>query len=1011
MKQKRVYSARFIVTTVTFATLLVQVLIFYLSFSEIDVFNMLENSTYRYYNNRLEQGAEKLESKLVKSVASREVKERLLNDIQLLYLSNQKGLVPLHVNDKVASDLLQNVTSTEASGALVLLNRGMQDSSAEEDIFFIRDSNTDIKLRDNSDIMLQMGSSSLAKRMNISLDNTWTPKTEIGKYKAETIAKLKSKVREDFARIEKKNAEELAFWLGNVDLTDDGNDGLVYVQPIVDIHSDTLYGMLVFELNSKVLSEIIDVNVMPSEFSSGFALIQKEKHSGEASPNFEKAVLIDYFGDHIPGISGKDKISYQKIKNKYNSTSADSSDMYLLDSGEGSGINMYGFPKKLRLYNKNSTHYERGFYLVLFLAESNFYFYQSAYVKGVIVSIVISILFAVLLSMLLSHYLTLPVSSLVGEIESVDITKKIQFKKTRIKEMDLLADQIENLSYNIGNFYFKMQNLMEMFGKAVVILEEDASAKIVYKTGRISAMLGESDSEEALIEELSNYNFELKMKKYSKGKLIENEKFDALDVKIIGITNRDGKLYLKYEKKYFEGRWFHIYMDYTQEYDNILKLEKEKNYDFLTSLPNRKYFKELVTESLEKNPYDSYAMIMWDLDNLKYINDMFGHDWGDTYLKATADVISTLEGDPVYVSRFSGDEFFAFVKFDGDKEALRNRLNLLQNKLLNSKIEIPGFETIKIRASVGLSWYPDDANNYEDLYKYTDFAMYQAKHTNKGTIVEFDGELYEKENIVILGKEDLNRLIEQKLVKFAFQPVVSVRTGEIFGYEALMRSKSESIDSVDKIMKLAKHQYKLPQIESLTFEGVFDAMEENKVLIKDKKIFINSIASVLLPDKHEQYVRDKLANYSDQVVIEITESEEVNSDGIVIKKNYRNKYGTQIAIDDFGSGYSTETSLLEVNPDFIKIDMVIIRDIHKDKNRYQLVKSIVEYSKIRGIKIIAEGVETEEELYTLIELDVDLLQGYYLSKPSFDIKDISAEKKEKVLSIGRRIREAKSENK
>lgn len=1010
MKQKRVYSARFIVTTVTFATLLVQVFIFYLSFSEIDVFNMLETSTYRYYNNRLEQGAEKLESKLVRSVASREAKERLLSDIQLLYLSSQKDLIPFQVNDKVASDLLQNVSSTEASGALVLLNKGMQDSSEQEDIFFIRDSNTDIKLRDNSDIMLQMGSSSLAKRLNISLDNTWTPKTEIGKYKAENIAKLKKKVREDFERIEKKNPEELAFWLGNVELTDDGNDGLVYVQPIVDIHTNTLYGMLVFELNSKVLSEIIDVNVMPSEFSSGFALIQKENDSVEGQKS-EYAILIDYFGDHIPGISGESKIAYKKIKNKYYSGSDDSSEVYLLDSGEGSSLNMYGFPKKLRLYNKNSTHYERGVYLVLFLAESNFYFYQSAYVKGVIVSIVISILFAVLLSMVLSHYLTLPVSSLVGEIESVDITKKIQFKKTRIKEMDLLAGRIENLSYNIGNFYFKMQNLMEMFGKAVVILEEDASAKIVYKTGRISAMLGESDSEEALIEELSNYNFELKMKKYSKGKLIENEKSDALDVKIIGITNREGKLYLKYEKKYFEGRWFHIYMDYTQEYDNILKLEKEKNYDFLTSLPNRKYFKELVTERLEKHPYESYAMIMWDLDNLKYINDMFGHDWGDTYLKATADVISTLEGDTVYVSRFSGDEFFAFLKYDGDKEALRNKLNLLQTKLLNSKIEIPGFETIKIRASVGLSWYPDDANNYDDLYKYTDFAMYQAKHTNKGTIAEFDSDLYEKENIVILGKEDLNRLIEQKLVKFAFQPVVSVKTGEIFGYEALMRSKSESINSVDKIMKLAKHQYKLPQIENLTFEGVFDAMEENKVLIKDKKIFINSIASVLLPEKHEQYVRDKLAKYSDQVVIEITESEEVNSDGIVIKKNYRNKYGTQIAIDDFGSGYSTETSLLEVNPDFIKIDMVIIRDIHKDKNRYQLVKSIVEYSKIRGIKIIAEGVETEEELYTLIELDVDLLQGYYLSKPSFDIKDISAEKKEKVLSIGRRIREAKGENK
>lgn len=1010
MKQRRLFSARMKVAIATFVILLAQVFIFYIVFSKIDVFDMLENSTYRYYTRRLEQSALKLEDKLVHTVTSSETGEQLVQTLKKDYRDARQKKESLVIDEKIAADLMKTLTGTGASGALIYLSEDLTEGGDREEIFYVRDNNPQLKLRDNSDLMLEMGDANFSKKFNLTMSNSWKPSMRAGAERSENLDKIKEKLINTFHGTRIRDSKKLAFWVGAIDLTDRGEKTLIYVEPLIEDRSGELFGFIVFELNNQALSDIIDIDAMPSEFTSSFAIIQKNPENEVVHGGAEKVTLIDYFGDRIEDFEGKEEIVYRKVDNKYHSISSDSIDMYFLvrngiSEPKTDGSNIYGLPKELRIYDRDSLHTER-FFLVLFLAESNFYYNQNAYSKGVMLSVFISILFAVLFSMFSSYHITRPVKELALEIENADISKKIVLKKSNIKEIDLLVDKIEKLSYDIGNFYFKVQNLFEALGRAIVILEEDVNTKNIYRTGRISAMLGDPDENESFVEELSRFNFENSIRQYIDGKSIEKIRVEGVEnFTVIAISNGEKKIYLKYDKKVHEDRLYHIYMDYTEEYNNIIKFENEKNYDFLTLLPNRKYFKELVTQCMQQYPDEKYAMIMWDLDNLKYINDIYGHDWGDSYLKQTAEVISTLEAEKVFLSRFSGDEFFAFVRYGGDKDELRAKLNRLQNKLLETKVEISDYDSISIRASVGLSWYPEDGSKYEDLYKYADFAMYQAKHTNKGTIVEFDRERYDKDYIILLGKEDLNRLIEQRLVRFAFQPIVSVETGEIFGYEALMRSRSENIDSVDKIMKMAKLQYKLPELENLTFDGVFDALRENEIFIKDRRIFINSIASVSLPERSEKMVKEKFAKYSDQIVVEITESEEVSNDALDKKKTYRSKFGIQIAIDDFGSGYSTETSLLEINPDFIKIDMMIIRDVHKDKNRYQLVKSICDYSKIRGIKIIAEGVEVEEELQTMIELGADYIQGYYLAKPSFEIADhIPEEKKEKILSFSKNLR-------
>ena len=242
----------------------------------------------------------------------------------------------------------------------------------------------------------------------------------------------------------------------------------------------------------------------------------------------------------------------------------------------------------------------------------------------------------------------------------------------------------------------------------------------------------------------------------------------------------------------------------------------------------------------------------------------------------------------------------------------------------------------------------------------------------------------------------MNKLIDERQVKYAFQPIVSATDGSVYAYESLMRVTSESIKNIGEVLRLAKAQSKFTEIEILTFEEVFKLIAFNKDKFEDKKIFINSISSTILPNNIVNTIYNKYSDFLNKIVIELTESEDLDDTRLNKKKKIIEDFECFVAIDDYGSGYATESWLLQVSPDFVKIDMSLIRDIDKDNERKKLVGNIIQYNKDNNIKTIAEGVETYDEMSTLIELGIDYLQGYYLGKPDFDILDISEDKKREI---------------
>ncbi len=1011
MKNQHIHSARFEVTVIILTVLLLQIVIFYIIFSGIDILKMLETSTYKYYEHRITQSAKKLEQKMVTGFSSEKSMSSLLNKVDYAYEISERENSPLEMNIDIGVALLEGMNNAGVSGAFILLNKEMSgEDLAGDKIFFLRDNNVNFNARNSADIAVEIGSAKIASELGITLDSSWQPTLNADNGGA-VLVEIKNKLLENYRESNIKEASKLGFWFPDVDLVGDHSDNIIYVEPIIDKYSGKFYGIYGIEVNKQMLAESLDINSLSGEYETGFALLEdnliiEADNINDKESEKREAYLAAYFGDYIEGLEEGRIIQYFLDENEYVPDANRNESFYCLGKEESGHCKFLGISRKIKLYDKDSYYHDKDWKLVLFLNTKNFRYYEEQYNYKIALAFIISIVLALILALIISSLITKPIRDVARNIENINVNEKVKLKKTRISEMNSLIEKIEASSENIGNFYFRMQNLLELIGFGIVIIEEDIENNMIYKTGRMSVLFDDIDDDEPAIYQYERADFDQVFRK-----MIKDKKIEILDTdqessnKVVRIENLNTSkiLYINYEERDIDGKHFHIASDYTDEYNEILALEQEKNHDKLTSLINRDYFKRLVVAKLTDFPNSQFAMIMWDLDNLKFVNDSYGHDWGDLYLQEAARIISGLRGENAYVSRFSGDEFFVFLEYDGDKNEVRKKINNLHETLLNSELKLSMEESIKIRASVGICWYPEDGRNYEELYKFSDFAMYRAKHTSKGSIIEFERSIYDSEHIVITGKEAFNQMIEKKLVRFAFQPIVSARTGEIFAYEALMRSISDKIKSVGDVIKIAKVQFKLPLVEKLTFENVFTAIEMNKEKIDDKKIFINSIANVVVPNDFETTIKEKLSQWGEQIVIEITESEELDNQSMDIKKCYRRDFGNLIAVDDFGSGYSTDRNLLRINPNFIKIDMSIVRDIDKDRNRYQLVKNIIDYARSINIKTIAEGIENELEMRALLELGADFLQGYYLAKPNLEIIDLSQETKDEILAIKKEL--------
>ena len=456
-----------------------------------------------------------------------------------------------------------------------------------------------------------------------------------------------------------------------------------------------------------------------------------------------------------------------------------------------------------------------------------------------------------------------------------------------------------------------------------------------------------------------------------------------------------GVRWLRLSYTYSSSSAIGIVQDITDAVLEKQRIEFERDYDSLTGLMNRHAYYNRIEELFsDKRHLHTTAFIMIDLDNLKYVNDTYGHDFGDEYIKIAARALKGFEEDGGIVARISGDEFNICLPGFSSKERVRAIIERVRGRLLESSCLLADGTHLKVRGSMGVSWYPDDADTPELLMKYADFAMYTIKHSTKGNVAEFDKGAYSADSVLLTGVEELNHIIEEGRVRYAFQSIVSAKTGEIYGYEALMRVQSKVFQSPLELLRIAKKGAKLYDIERLTWQrslAEFQALIDAGKIEKNARVFVNSLSDCELEGEDMQLIEEAHRALMPRVVLEILESESANETFIAHKKSYMKKNGALIALDDFGTGYNSEYALLSFSPNIIKVDRSIINGCDKDASRRMIISNLVNLSHGKDILVVAEGVETAEELKTVIACGVDLIQGYYLSHPAFDPQPLPSE--------------------
>ncbi len=378
---------------------------------------------------------------------------------------------------------------------------------------------------------------------------------------------------------------------------------------------------------------------------------------------------------------------------------------------------------------------------------------------------------------------TKPIRHLASELRLSSREEQVLLPRINIAEIDNLSQAIEDMSASVIAFNSRLSYIIEATDIPIGALEYIHETRIIYCYGRIGELLclpaechGKTFFKKEDFEQLVSRFYSIS-KTYGTPEVRTTDEGE-ISTKIIQVSRENGeKSWLNLKKIESEAEILIVAMDITKDMNEKLKIEYERDYDVLTKLLNRRSFRRLAVRALKKESIGIGAMVMWDLDDLKYINDTYGHDCGDRYIAEAAKVLETLDSCRALVSRISGDEFLALLTGFSDKESLLQAVKTVHKRLSSTKFWLPDNQALHLRASAGLAWCPENGTNYDELARYADFAMYDSKKTMKGAIKIFDPAAFQRDALLFSGQEGLIRLFERREVRFAFQPIALGENG------------------------------------------------------------------------------------------------------------------------------------------------------------------------------------------------------------------------------------------
>ncbi len=426
----------------------------------------------------------------------------------------------------------------------------------------------------------------------------------------------------------------------------------------------------------------------------------------------------------------------------------------------------------------------------------------------------------------------------------------------------------------------------------------------------------------------------------------------------------------------------------SERYKAEKHLDKLAYYDVITDLPNRHFFQEHLDRAVEHavKTNQLMALLFLDLDNFKTVNDTAGHNTGDLLLKQASSRLSNVLRLGDYICRIGGDEFAIIIENIKDIKDVSK----VTGKCIECLSKPFVFDDHKffVGVSIGVSVCPDDAVNANELLVSADVAMYEAKLNGKNNYKFFNKEMNEVNSLKYQLESDLRYAIKHKQMEIYYQPQVDSNTGAISGVEALMRWNHPDKGTVfpDKFIPIAEENGMILQLGEWLLNTV--CLHRKKLISSGlDKISISINVSVLQirDDSFIGTVSRALKKFDLEpgfLEIELTESILMNnSEQVIDKVRQLHDMGVQIAIDDFGSGFSSMNYLKSLPVNKIKIDRSFVAGLSQGSEDKAITKAIVAMSHGMGISVVAEGVEHQEQADYLCSYQCNVLQGYYFYRP------------------------------
>lgn len=872
----------------------------------------------------------------------------------------------------IGDSLISSMRHRPVTGIFVVLNTHDLDTREKGEplpCLYLRDldPNSSPSQR-NSDLMLVRAPAQVVQSLNIATDTSWTPSINYGANGSSGF--LYPVFQAAYHGNGELDAADYGHWTSSpYTLSGDDHSAIAYTIPLI-LDDGTVYGVLGVEILESYLQALLPGTELQND-SSGTYLLGVASNSAIGKDDLTVSVVSASPAANAPQQSYDQTLLLKPSKRGG----------YQSDSPLGL---CHAAVAPLTLYNRNAPFSNEQMLLIGSVPVSALYAFSGYVVRLLIIAVLVVLTAGLFSSLVLARKLSRPISRLSDEVAHARESRSSipMLSATGIIELDRFSSAFTQLGREVLDTSTKFLRIMDMASVELGGYELRSAPDSIYVTDNFFDLLGMPGVD---ADDLTVQSFRELLQRFERSCPHSPAPDGAM---LYHIRLPSGKeRYLRIETTHEDGTQVGLAEDVTANTLEKLRIEHERDYDTLTDLYNRRAFRRICAEffcSPEKLGHA--ALLMFDLDNLKQINDTFGHDWGDEYIRLTGECFAKNAPARTVCARISGDEFNALFYGYNDQDTLRADICALKAALEQSVVQLPSGRELRVSVSGGVAWYPESSTNLITLRKYADFAMYQVKHSRKGELLEFDPEVYRTDLQERRCHEEFRRLINEELVTYHFQPIIDAKDGSVFAYEALMRVDLPTLHSPADVLRLAREENCLHEVERITFfraSSAYQTLENAGKVVPSALLFVNSIASqYLTPDELSEYSA-RYASILPRIVIEITEEEVLDPKALRIKQTIRGSSGA-FALDDYGSGYSNERSLLELSPNYIKIDLSIIRDIDTDANKRQIVSNTVSYAHQRGMKVVAEGLETADEVRTVLSLGVDLLQGFFLAMPQVE---------------------------